>query len=431
MQRVLVVDAEGKALMPCHPARARELLGEGKACMWRRYPFTIRLKERVGGATQPVEVKIDPGSKTTGLALVAQFKRGYVLIWAGELKHRGAVIHEGLQSRAGVRRNRRARKVRYRAARFSNRRRGKGWLPPSLLSRIDNVLTWLSRLSRVCPVSGIALELVKFDLQLMENPAINGVEYQQGVLAGYEVREYLREKWGHKCAYCGKTDVPLQIEHIVPRSRGGSNRISNLALACERCNRKKGNRTAQEYGFPGIQKQARLPLRDAAAVNATRYALLERLQARGLPVSCATGGRTKFNRTREGYPKTHWLDAACIGETGAKVEVNRDLIPLYILSTGRQSRQMCRMDRYGFPRTSAKQARYRHGFQTGDMVQAVIPPRSSTKMHGLVEGRVAVRASGFFRVGRVEGVKARYCQIVHRADGYEYQKGAKAHSSAA
>jgi 5-methylcytosine-specific restriction endonuclease McrA len=84
------------------------------------------------------------------------------------------------------------------------------------------------------------MELVKFDTQLMENPDISGIEYQQGELAGYEVREYLLEKWGRKCAYCSETDLPLQIEHIIPRSRGGSDRVSNLTLACEGCNRLKG-----------------------------------------------------------------------------------------------------------------------------------------------------------------------------------------------
>src|SRR5258708_6812287 len=110
MQRELVVDAAGEALMPCHPARARQLLREGKAAVWRRYPFTIRLKARVGGETQPVDLKIDPGSQTTGLALAAQFKRGWVLLWAGELKHRGDGIYKGLMSPSVGRGNRRNRK---------------------------------------------------------------------------------------------------------------------------------------------------------------------------------------------------------------------------------------------------------------------------------------------------------------------------------
>ncbi len=102
----------------------------------------------------------------------------------------------------------------------------------------------------------LSLELVKFDTQLMQNAEISGVEYQQGELAGYEVREYLLEKFGRRCAYCRKTNVPLQIEHIVPKVRHGSNRVSNLTLACKACNDAKGKRTAAEFGHPEIQTQA-------------------------------------------------------------------------------------------------------------------------------------------------------------------------------
>jgi hypothetical protein len=133
------------------------------------------------------------------------------------------------------------------------------------------------------------MELVRFDMQLLENAEISGIEYQQGTLFGYEVREYLLEKWGRKCAYCGKTGVPLEIEHIVPRARGGSQRVSNLTLACEPCNTKKGTQTAGEFGHPAVQAQAKRPRHDAAAVNATRWALSRRLKATGLPVETGTG----------------------------------------------------------------------------------------------------------------------------------------------
>ncbi len=76
------------------------------------------------------------------------------------------------------------------------------------------------------------MELVRFDTQLMQNPEIGGVEYQQGQLQGYEIREYLLEKGGRKCADCGLVDAPLEVEHIIPKSWGGSNRVSNLTLAC-------------------------------------------------------------------------------------------------------------------------------------------------------------------------------------------------------
>src|SRR5262249_40435109 len=156
----------------------------------------------------------------------------------------------------------------------------------------------------------ISQELVRFAIQLLEHPDISGIEYQQGELAGYEVREYLLEQFGRQCAYCGKTNTPLQIEHLVPKARVGSNRISNLAITCADCNAAKGTQTATEFGHPEVQAQARRPLKDAAAVNASRWTLYRRLQTVGLPLEVSTGGRTKWNRTVRGLPKTHWIDAA-------------------------------------------------------------------------------------------------------------------------
>ena len=128
------------------------------------------------------------------------------------------------------------------------------------------------------------MELVRFDMQKIQNPEISGVEYQQGELMGYEVREYLLEKWDRKCAYCGKTDIPLEIEHIVPKSKGGSNRVGNLTLACTACNRKKGNKPLEQFLsrkpelLKRIQKQSGVPLKDAGAVNASRWDLFRTLE---------------------------------------------------------------------------------------------------------------------------------------------------------
>ena len=138
------------------------------------------------------------------------------MVWAAELAHRGEAVKARLDQRRACRHSRRQRHTRYRPARFANRRRQEGWLPPSLESRIANTLTWVERLRRWCPIGAITLELVKFDTQLLQNAEISGVEYQQGQLAGYEIREYLLEKWGRRCAYCRATDRPLQVEHIVP-----------------------------------------------------------------------------------------------------------------------------------------------------------------------------------------------------------------------
>ena len=236
VSRVFVLDRCGNPLMPCHPARARKLLKKGRAVVVRLHPFTVRLRDRVGGDTQQIEIRIDPGAKTTGLALVRE--DGEVLFLA-EITHRGARIGKAMQQRSNYRRRRRSANLRYRKKRFDNRRSGRK-LPPSLQSRVDNVASWTDRLRRRAPVTSIACEVVRFDTQALENPEIAGAEYQQGTLAGYEARECLLEKWGRKCAYCGATDTPLQIDHVRPKASGGSDRVSNLALACRSCNQAKG-----------------------------------------------------------------------------------------------------------------------------------------------------------------------------------------------
>ena len=430
MQYVFVLDKGKQPLDTCHPARARQLLRKGRAVVFRRFPFTILLKDREldESFVHAHQVKLDPGSRTTGMALMRAGDNK--VLWAGELTHRGLAIKAAMDDRRAVRRRRRNRNCRYRPARFANRRRPEGWLPPSLESRIANIQTWVNRLRWSAPIESISMELVKFDTQELQNPEISGVEYQQGELMGYEIREYLLEKWGRKCAYCGKTGLPLQVEHIVPKSRGGSNRASNLTLSCQECNREKGNRTAVEFGHPKIQATARQPLQGAAAVNITRWELWGRLSENGLPVHCGTGGRTKYNRTRFNLPKAHWIDAACVGIM-ENLCLPPTLTPLHIQSMGHGCRQMCRMDKYGFPRTGAKGPRRVFGFKTGDMAIAQVP---TGKYAGSYRGRVAIRKSGSFNIQAdgsiVQGISYRHCRLIFRSDGYSYsQKGDAAFST--
>lgn len=231
--RVFVLDKQKQPLMPCQPARARQLLQHGKAAVFRCHPFTIILKERTGGILQPIALNVDPGSKTTGIALVAEFE----------------------QSKA----------------------------------------------------------------------AISATRYAVGRV------------------------------------------IANL-------------------------------------IEDTRF---------------WSGGRTKKNRTDQGYPKDHWIDAACVGQTGNDVRLSVENV-LQVRAQGHGSRQMCRMDRYGFPRTSAKAKRSVHGFKTGDIVKAQVP---KGRKQGTHIGRVAVRSSGSFNVTHtttVQGISYRYCRKLHACDGYNY-----------
>ena len=432
MSKVFVLDTSKHPLEPVHPGRARLLLKEGKAAVYRRYPFTLILKQQV---QQPapglLRLKIDPGARTTGLALVDDAK-GEV-VWAAELTHRGEQIKKALNKRRGVRRGRRSRHTRYRAPHFANRRRRSGWLPPSLLSRVENILTWVKRLSKIAPVTALSQELVRFDLQQLEHPEIAGVEYQHGTLFGCEVREYVLRKWNWTCAYCGASDLPLQVEHIVPRARGGANRVSNLCLACEPCNQRKGT---QDIGvflkdeperLARVLAQAKAPLKDATAVNATRWELWRRLQVTGLPLETGSGGGTKYNRSLRSLPKTHWLDAACVGPSTPEQLSTQGVVPLLITATGHGRRKMCNTNELGFPVGHRKRRKRYFGYQTGDLVRAVVPER--LKSAGTHVGRVMVKAAGTFTIGTRHGnvtdVPHRYCRPLHRSDGYRYQQGAR------
>ena len=263
MQHLLVIDKNKIFLMPCHPARARELLRKGKAAVYKRCPFRIILKEKSGSDVQDLQLKLDPGSKTTTMALVAEF--------------------------------------------------------------------------------------------------------QHGELAGYEVREYL----------------------------------------CKR--------------LINILARAKAPLKDGAASNSIRYATGGRLQEFGLQVSFWSRGRTTYNRTNQSYGKSHWLDAVCVGATGGRVHIPRGLHPLHVSAAGRGSRQMCRVDTYGFPRTSAKSRRVVKGFKTGDLVRALV---NKGKKPGTYVGRVSVRKSGSFNskteAGTIQGISWKHCSLLQGADGYNY-----------
>ena len=426
MSKVFVLDTNKQPLNPIHPGRARMLLAQGKAAVLRRYPFTLILKEEVlNSQVEPLQIKIDPGAKTTGIALVNE-TTGEV-VWIAELQHRGFQIRDALTSRRQLRRSRRNRKTRYRKPRFLNRTRLKGWLPPSLNSRVANILTWVKRLSALCRITAISQELVRFDTQQMESSEISGVGYQQGTLAGYEIREFLLSKLNRTCAYCGVKDTRLEIEHIQPRSKGGSNRVSNLCLACVPCNQKKGNQDIKDFlkGKPDLLKrilaQAKKPLADTAAVNATRWNLYENLKKTGLPVEVGTGGRTKYNRTIRGLDKTHYWDAACVGASTPERLITNGVKPLLIAAKGHGTRQQCRTDKFGFPVRYCSRTKFHKGFQTGDIVQANV---TSGKKVGTYVGRVATRATGSFNIsttdGLVQGISHKYCIHIHKKDGYAY-----------
>jgi 5-methylcytosine-specific restriction endonuclease McrA len=424
----MVLGRSGKPLMPCTVSRAKEFLKKGRARVHKLYPFTIRLVDRECGDTQLITIKIDPGATTTGLALNRQDskdKTKQTVLHLAEITHRGSKIHKQMQQRRAYRGRRRSANLRYRAPRFNNRTRREGWLPPSIQSRLDNILFWFNRYKALIPILSIEIERVRFDTQLLQNPEITGVEYQQGTLAGYEVREYLLEKWGHKCAYCNNEHVPLQIEHIIARGRRGSDRISNLTLACEGCNLAKNNRPVTEFlsdkpeKLAALLAQAQTPLAGAAALNAARNALYFEFKKSGMPVEGWTGGHTKFNRQTLRIPKSHALDAACVGEV--RTLSNWQGQVLAIKASGRGAYQRTRVNKHGTARGYLPREKAVKGFRTGDLVRATVPDGKNAGTH---TGRVAVRTRGSFNIqtktGTITDISWKHCRRVMPGDGYAY-----------
>lgn len=350
---VLVLDKKKRPLMPCSEKRARLLLDRGRAVVVRVCPFIIRLKDRVGGDTQPVRIKIDPGGKTTGLALVRETNsvdvatnrvctKATVLVLL-ELQHRSGEISRALNRRRFLRRRRRGQ-LRDRPKRFDNRTNSKEWLAPSLRHRVHTTMAWVTRLARYAPVTAISQELVRFDRKLMQSPETSDTGYQQGTLASYEVREYLLEKWERRCVYCGRPGVPLAVDQIVAEVNGGSNRVSNLTVSCHDCRQHKATNSRR---LRWIRFQAKAPLNKVRAGNVVRWALLQSLTTTGLPILTATGGRTKWNRARLGIPKSYALDAVCVG-TVDDVQLWKRPI-LTIKASGRGHYRRTKVDRNGFP----------------------------------------------------------------------------------
>ena len=422
-QYVFVLDKHHRPLQPCAPARARKLLAKGKAVVHHHTPFTIRLKNRVAEESEVsgVEIGVDPGSRHTGIAVFTARNGERQGRFSIQVNHRGSLISKKLRQRTGYRRGRRSRNLRYRSPRFNNRARPAGWLAPSLRHRVETTVSWVDRLSRWVPVRAVHVERVSFDTHVLSaGRFLEGAEYSHGTLHGCEVREYLLEKFDRTCVYCGITGVPLNIDHVHPRSRGGSDRVSNLVLACVACNQAKADQLVEEFA-PAVAARvlvrAKAPLRDAAAAQSTRWALWRALKER-LPTYVGSGGRTKWNRTRNGLPKSHTLDALAVGRVDSITRITSTV--LVAGSCGRGTYSRTRPDKHGFPRLRLPRKKRIFGYSTGDLVRAVIP---SGKNAGSHTSRVAVRSGGSHTVQTRNGpakTSSKNLRLLQRADGYTY-----------
>ena len=397
--RVPVLNMRGEPLMPTTPRKARKLLEQGKAKVIYRTPFTIQLTYTTGESKQDITLGIDPGYSNIGYSVITKDKE----LIRGEVKLRFD-IKKLLEKRASYRRTRRSR-LWYREPRFNNRSKEKGWFAPSIQHKLDSHIKLVERLKSILPITKVVVEVTSFDTQKMQKPEISGIEYQQGELQGYEVQEYLLEKWGRKCAYCDKTGVPLEIEHIVPKSRGDSNRVSNLTIACHTCNQKKNNKTAEEFGYPHIQAKAKKSLKAAAFMNIIKKKLVSILD-------CETtyGYITKHNRIKLNIEKSHINDAFVIAGGTNQERATYTYISKQVR---RQNRSLYKANLLKGGRLKRNTVKEVKGFRRFDKVKY---NNKECFIHGL-------RSTGYFDIRTITGDKIHASANAKKITLIEHAKG--------
>lgn len=447
---VIALDKHKKPIGFITEKRARQLQERKRACVYRYYPMVVILKDvdyRGCRNLLSYRLKIDPGAKHTGIAIVCN-ETNEVMLYM-QIEHRAELIVDNLSKRKGYRRNRRNRKTKYRRCKYKNGEhdsaREDGWLPPSIRSIGDNIIKMTRKLMRYINITECSFEAVRFDTQLMDNHDIEGIEYQQGTLFGYELREYLLEKYRHTCQYCGgeSGDSVLEWEHIIPKSRGGSDSVKNATLACQSCNQEKNNRTPAEWledlkthkkhtkveekriellerfaeGKPKMQGSNRY----SAWANSSRRYMEKGLFDIFYNVECSSGGKTKYNRVTLGLPKDHHYDALCVGNIpdGGYIDRTNGYVT-YAVAKGRGMRRRGLVNSCGIITTKfTDRSKRKFGFQSGDIVSVNNP---KGKYAGQYVGRVSVRSSGLFAIKCLDGSKKtvnyKYCRLLQNTDGY-------------
>ncbi len=300
---VYVLNKDGKPLMPCCSVKARILLKQKEAKVIRREPFTIQLLYGSSGYKQPVTLGIDAGAKHIEISASTKQKE----LYSADVELR-ADIAELLAVRRELRRRRRSRKTRYRKTRFDNRKKPEGWLAPSVQNRINAHISMTEKVCRILPVSSIVVETASFDIQKINNPAIQGAEYQQGEqLNFWNVREYVLFRDNHMCQNCkGKSgDKVLNVHHIESRKTGGD-APNNLITLCATCHK------SYHAGKISLTQKRGIKFREAAFMGVMRWVLLDELREIYPDVRNTYGYITKNNRIRLGLPKEHRIDAYCI-----------------------------------------------------------------------------------------------------------------------
>ncbi|EGL20080.1 MULTISPECIES: RNA-guided endonuclease IscB [unclassified Paenibacillus] len=382
---VYVINQHGKPLMPCSPRKARNLLKSKKAKVAKRTPFTIQLVHGSAGYIQPISLGVDAGTKHIGISATTEKK---VLLEA-DIKLR-TDIQELLATRSQFRRARRSRTTRYRKARFLNRKKPKGWLAPSIQHKVDSHVKIVKFVHNILPVTHIIIEVAQFDTQLLKNPSIQGVEYQQGEQMGFwNVHEYVLFRDKHICQRCKgkKKDKILNVHHIESRKTGGD-RPDNLITLCETCHNE-----IHQKGLEHTISRKSPSLRDASQMTVMRWFIYNGLKEIYPHAKLTYGYIIKNTRIRHGLEKSHMADARCI--SGHPLAKSNDAV--YTMKFVRKNNRQLHTATIGKGgrRKTNKAERFVLGFQLFDKV--------------IYEGQECFifgrRIRGYFDIRQLDGTK--------------------------
>ena len=304
--RVFVKNMRGEPLMPCSQRKARLLLKEEKAKIIGYKPFMIQLLQATGETTQEIHLGVDTGAKYIGIAATS----GNKVLVKGEIELRDDV-HENMVNRSRARKLRRNRKTRYRKAKFLNRKRQDGWLPPTVQSKLDATFIWIDKLSKLLPCPILHIEVGKFDIHRMIKPDITNEDYQNGQCAGYyDVRYFVFARDNYTCQVCKKKNKILNTHHIIYRSKGGTDRADNLITVCTDCHTSENHKVGGILYNWMIKHKKVKQYKEATFMNIVRKRTFEKY-----PNAIITyGSETSPYRKELGLDKTHYNDAIAISK---------------------------------------------------------------------------------------------------------------------
>ena len=401
---VYVLNSYGQPLMPTkRHGKIRRMLNSGRAKVIKRCPFTIQLLYVTTGYTQPVSLGIDAGSKHIGVSATTKDK----VLYEADVTLRND-ISDLLTARRQFRHSRRNRKLRYRKPRFNNRvhSKNKGWLAPSVQHKVDTHLQVIANIHKFLPISSITVEVASFDTQLVKaqldgTPLPEGIDYQQGELLDWNLREYVFFRDNYECQWChGKSKDKVLHTHHWNYWRGDhTNKPDSLITLCGTCNDSPNHKPD---GFLyGWEPKITHNFKDVAFMGIMRWTLYNKLKELYPEVHVTYGYITKNTRIRAGLPKEHYTDARCIS---GNPEAETDGIVYFQKKVRRHNRQIHKANfSRGHVRKRNTALYLVKGFRLFDKV-------SYQGQEGFIFGR---RSSGYFDLRTLDGI------AIHRSASWK------------